>query len=85
MGTDDTVGVVTLVCLTCGKEQYFAREVPATVACSQCGGTVFRTFDTPTEPDDADSDALEAPVRLQDDGDDPPTSSSGDTSDSGVH
>lgn len=45
--------LVTLVCLTCGKEKYFTHDVPAAVSCEQCGGTVFRTFDTQTEPDDA--------------------------------
>ena len=52
MEPDESAELVTLVCLICGKEKYFASTVPATVACDQCGGTVFRMFDTPTEPDD---------------------------------
>ena len=54
MEQDESAEVVTLVCLTCGKEKFFEQAVPATVACDQCRGTVFRTYDnTPTEPDDA--------------------------------
>jgi hypothetical protein len=53
MGTTRPKGVVTLVCLICGKDKYFTKERPAAMTCDQCGGTVFRTFATPTEPDDA--------------------------------
>ncbi len=51
-------GVTTLICLTCGKEKFYTQEVPASVTCEQCGNTVFRTFATPTEPDEAAIDAL---------------------------
>jgi len=63
MATDGPRGIVTLVCLTCGKEKFFTREVPAAVSCEQCGSTVFRSFATPTEPDEAAIDALEAQAR----------------------
>ena len=63
MAMDGPRGIVTLVCLTCGKEKFFTREVPAAVSCEQCGSTVFRTFATPTEPDEAAIDALEAQAR----------------------
>ena len=63
MAMDGPRGIVTLVCLTCGKEKFFTREVPAAVSCEQCGSTVFRTFATPTEPDEAVIDALEAQAR----------------------
>ena len=53
MAMDGPRGIVTLVCLTCGKEKFFTHEVPAAVSCEQCGSTVFRTFATPTEPDEA--------------------------------
>lgn len=63
MSAKGSKGVVTLVCLTCGKEKFYTHDVPATVSCEQCGSTVFRTFDTLTEPDDAAVDALEAQAR----------------------
>jgi DNA-directed RNA polymerase subunit RPC12/RpoP len=57
-------GVVTLVCLTCGKE-YFYEETPppSNMTCEQCGGTVFRQFATPTEPDEATIVTLEEQAR----------------------
>jgi DNA-directed RNA polymerase subunit RPC12/RpoP len=57
------VGLVTLVCLTCGKEHFYDREVPHSVKCAQCSGTVFRQFATPTEPDEAAVAQLEEQAR----------------------
>lgn len=74
-------GVITLVCLTCGKEKFFTQEVPAAVSCDQCGSTVFRTFDTPTEPDEAVIDALEAQARSVAYGDSSPDTTPGDLHD----
>ena len=57
-------GVVTLVCLTCGKERFYEQAAPPSrVICEQCGGSVFRQFATPTEPDEATIDQLEAQAR----------------------
>ena len=57
-------GVVTLVCLTCGKEKFYEQSPPPpVVTCDQCGGTVFRQFATPTEPDEATIAALEEQAR----------------------
>jgi len=56
-------GLVTLVCLTCGKENFYDQSVPSSVTCPQCHGTVFRTFATPTEPDDASIAQLEEQAR----------------------
>lgn len=56
-------GLVSLVCLTCGNEKSFDHAVPSAVTCEKCGGTVFRTFATPTEPDDATIAQLEAQAR----------------------
>ena len=56
-------GVLTLVCLTCGKEQYFADQPPGEVTCDRCGGTVFRSYFTPTVPDDATLSQLEETSR----------------------
>jgi ribosomal protein S27E len=56
-------GLVTLVCLTCGNEKFFDEAVPSSVKCDKCGSTVFRQFATPTEPDEATIDQLEAQAR----------------------
>ena len=57
------VGVVTLVCLTCGNENFYDQSVPSNVKCTKCGGTVFRQFATPTEPDEAAIAQLEEQAR----------------------
>lgn len=56
-------GTLTLVCLTCGKEKYFADRPPGEVTCDRCGGTVFRSFFTPTSPDGATLSQLEETSR----------------------
>ena len=63
MASNRVRGVTTLICLTCGKEKFFTQEVPASASCDQCASTVFRTFDTPTESDEAAIAALEAQAR----------------------
>jgi DNA-directed RNA polymerase subunit RPC12/RpoP len=83
MSDDGPRGVVTLVCLTCGKERFFTQDVPAAVTCEQCGSTVFRTFATPTEPDEAAIDALEAQARSMAYGDSSPDTTAGDVRDLG--
>jgi predicted nucleic acid-binding Zn-ribbon protein len=57
------VGLITLVCLTCGNEHFYDHTVPVSVKCEKCGGTVFRQYATPTEPDDATIAQLEAQTR----------------------
>jgi hypothetical protein len=81
MATDSSRSIVTLVCLTCGKEQFFTQEVPAALACTQCGSTVFRTFATPTEPDEAAIDAAEMQARSIAYGDSSPDTSVDDVRD----
>ena len=81
MAMDGPRGIVTLICLTCGKEKFFTREVPAAVSCEQCGSTVFRTFATPTEPDEAAIDALEAQARSMAYGDSSPDTTRDDVRD----
>jgi hypothetical protein len=83
MGDKGIRGVTTLVCLTCGKEKFYTQEVPASVTCEQCGNTVFRTFATPTEPDDAAIDALEAQARSMAYGDSSPETTRDDVRDLG--
>ena len=81
MAKNGVRGVTTLVCLTCGKEKFFTQEVPAGLACDQCASTVFRTFDTPTEPDEAVIDALESQARSMAYGDSSPDTTPGDLRD----
>lgn len=56
-------GVITLICLTCGNEEFYDHTLPVSVTCDKCGGTVFRQYATPTEPDDATVAGLEAHAR----------------------
>jgi predicted nucleic acid-binding Zn-ribbon protein len=81
--TDDKgpVGLVTLVCLTCGNEKFFDKSVPFALKCEKCGGTVFRNFATPTEPDDASIAQLEEQARSISYGDSSPDTSAGDVRD----
>ena len=81
MSEKDVTGVMTLVCLTCGKEQFFTNDVPAAVTCTQCGGTVFRSFATPNEPDEAAIDALESQTRSMAYGDSSPDTTRDDVRD----
>ncbi len=61
---DGPEGLLTLVCLTCGNEKFFEEQAPrGTVTCERCGGTVFRNFFTPTEPDEATLSQLEETAR----------------------
>jgi hypothetical protein len=76
-----TQGIVTLVCLTCGNEKDFDKAVPDAVTCEKCGGTVFRTFATPTEPDDATIATLEEQARSISYGDASPETGPGDVRD----
>jgi hypothetical protein len=74
-------GIVTLVCLTCGNEKFYDDAVPASVTCDKCAGTVFRTFATPTEPDDASIAQLEDQARSIAYGDSSPDTAPGDVRD----
>jgi hypothetical protein len=74
-------GLVTLVCLTCGNEKSYDKAVPNAVTCDKCGGTVFRNFATPTEPDDASIAQLEEQARSISYGDSSPDTTPGDVRD----
>jgi ribosomal protein S27E len=74
-------GLVTLVCITCGNEKFFETAVPNQVTCDKCGGTVFRTFETPTKPDDATIAALDEQARSISYGDGSPDTLPGDVRD----
>ena len=55
--------VATMICVTCGAEQFFDRAVPGALTCGKCGGTVFREFDTPAADDEAAASAAEEQAR----------------------
>jgi predicted nucleic acid-binding Zn-ribbon protein len=75
------VGLITHVCLTCGNEHYYDQAVPPSEKCEKCGGTVFRQFATPTEPDEASIAQLEAQARSIALDDDSPDTTRDDLSD----
>ena len=56
-------GLLTLVCVTCGKERFFDQEPPRHLVCDRCGSTVFRNFFTPTTADEATISSLEETTR----------------------
>ena len=72
---------MTLICLTCGDEKFYEQAVPDTVTCETCGGTVFRQFATPTEPDDASIAQLDEQARSISYGDASPDTAPGDVGD----
>lgn len=74
-------GLVTLVCLTCGNEKFYDTAVPDGVTCEKCGAKVFRSFATPTEPDDAAIAELQEQARSISYGDSSPDTLPGDTRD----
>ena len=75
------VGLITLVCITCGNEKFYDQAVPNAVICEKCGGTVFRNFATPTEPDDASIAQLEEQARSISYGDSSPDTTASDLRD----
>ena len=57
-------GVLTLVCVTCGNEYYFADSTPPEgMSCEKCQGTVFRDFFSPIEYDEAAEDFEDTTAR----------------------
>lgn len=70
--------VSTMICVTCGTEQFFTGPIPAELRCANCGGTVFREFDTPARGDQAAEAAAEEQARSMSYGDPSPEGTSGD-------
>jgi hypothetical protein len=70
--------VTTMVCVTCGAEQFFDDAVPATLTCPKCHATVFRQFTTPTERDEATIAQLEEQARSMSYGDASPSTAPDD-------
>jgi DNA-directed RNA polymerase subunit RPC12/RpoP len=71
----NTQGLATMVCVTCGAEQFFDKQIPSALTCTKCGGTVFRQFMTPTDPDEATISQLEEQARSIQYGDPSPDTS----------
>ena len=76
-------GLVTMVCITCGAEQFFDQSVPSSITCTKCGSSVFRQFATPTQPDEATIAQLEEQARSMSYGDSSPDSTAEDVRDLG--
>jgi hypothetical protein len=76
--------VTTMVCVTCGAEQFFDGTVPASLTCRKCRSTVFRAFSTPVAPDDATLAQLEDQARSTAFGDASPTTSLDDVRELGA-
>jgi len=70
--------VTTMVCVTCGAEQFFDGAVPASLTCPKCRSTVFREFSTPVTPDEAALAQLEEQARSMAYGDASPGTTSDD-------
>jgi len=73
--------VTTMVCVTCGAEQFFDAQVPDSLICPKCHSTVFRQFMTPTARDDATIAQLEEEARSIEYGDSSPDTSADDVRD----
>ena len=70
--------IITMVCVTCGAEQFFDDAVPATLTCAKCRSTVFREFATPVTPDEATLAQLEEQARSMSYGDPSPATTRDD-------
>jgi len=77
----DSGYVTTMVCVTCGAEQFFDNAVPASLTCPKCQATVFRQFMTPTARDEAAIAQLEEQARSISYGDSSPDTSADDVRD----
>jgi len=73
--------ITTMVCVTCGAEQFFDDAVPASLTCPKCQSTVFRAFSTPTTADDAVIAQLDEQARSIAYGDSSPATSPDDVRD----
>ena len=73
--------VTTMVCVTCGAEQFFDDAVPDSLTCPKCQSTVFRQFSTPISRDDAVIAQLEEQARSMSYGDASPGTAADDVRD----
>jgi predicted nucleic acid-binding Zn-ribbon protein len=63
-GSERGEGVLTQVCVNCGKEYFYESDAPPrNQTCERCGGQVFRSFYAVTDPDDVQQDFQETTGR----------------------
>lgn len=74
----ESEGLITMVCITCGAEQFFDDAVPPALTCTRCTGIVFRGFATPAVADEATIDQLESVARSIQYGDSSPQTTADD-------
>lgn len=77
----ESEGIVTMVCITCGAEQFFDDRIPARLTCKACAGTVFRQFATPAIADEATLDQPGSEARSIQYGDSSPETTTDDVRD----
>jgi hypothetical protein len=80
-GDREARGLLTLVCIACGRERHFEHPPPPGLVCDRCGGTVFRPYTTPVRPDEATMSQLEETSREISLGEGSPDTSPGDVRD----
>jgi uncharacterized Zn finger protein len=51
---------ITMICETCGNDKSFTDVVPERLVCEKCGGTVWRSFETPSANDEVARDFYES-------------------------
>ena len=57
-------GILTQICVKCGKEYYYDRQPPpAKQTCERCGNQVFRSFFAVTDNDEAEQDVRDSTER----------------------
>jgi DNA-directed RNA polymerase subunit RPC12/RpoP len=57
-------GVLTVVCVTCGREYHFDEGTPPEgFTCEKCGNEVFRSFFSPDLRDEAAQDFIDSTAR----------------------
>ena len=74
-GAEPRGAVTTMVCMTCGREEFFDGRVPDNLKCRKCGSVVFRTFETPAADDEVAVSQLEEQARSMAYGDASPETS----------
>ena len=74
-GSEPSGAVTTMVCMTCGSEEFFDGQVPDNLKCRKCGSVVFRTFETPASNDEVAESGLEEQARSMAYGDASPDTS----------
>jgi hypothetical protein len=74
-GGETRGSVTTMVCVTCGNEEFFDDRVPDNLKCRKCGSVVFRTFETPAPDDEVAASQLEEQARSMAYGDASPETS----------